>query len=74
MDIRHDASFRFILEDDSIILALRVRVYSCSGKGVMVWLITKPSICSFHITHFTFILTLCFCFSLIQPLTFNFFT
>jgi hypothetical protein len=37
-------------------------------EGATLWLIIKPSICSFYIAHFTFILALCFHFSLIQPL------
>jgi hypothetical protein len=74
MNIHHDTSLRFILEDDFGFLVSRVRVHSCSGKGAMVWLITKPFICLFHIAHFTFILRLRFCLSLIQPLISSFFT
>jgi len=58
MDIHHDTSFKSILEDDSISLASRAHICSCSGKGAGLWLIARPSICSFHITHFTFILAL----------------
>jgi hypothetical protein len=71
MDIHHNTSFRFILEDDSISLAFRAHIRFCLGKGAGLWLITRPSIHSFYITHFTFILTLCFCLSLIQPSTYN---
>jgi hypothetical protein len=74
MDIHHDTSFRFILEDDAISLASRARVYSCLGKGAVLWVIIKLSICSFHIAHFTFISTSHFCLNLIQPSAVNFFT
>jgi hypothetical protein len=71
MDIHHDTSFRSIFEDDSISLAY---IYSCSGKGVGLWLIDRPSIHSFHITHSTFTSTLHFHLSLIQPSTSSIFT
>jgi hypothetical protein len=74
MDMNHDTSFRSILEDDSISLTFRTCIRSCSGKGVRLWLIVKPSIHSFCITHFTFTLTLRFRLNLIQPSTSNFFT
>ncbi len=74
MDIHHDISFRFILEDDSISLTFRTCIHFCSNKRVGLWLIIRPSICSFHIAHFIFISTLHFRFSLIQPLTSSFFT
>ncbi len=68
MDVHHDTSFRSILEDDSISSTSKARIRSCSSKGVRLWLIVRLSISSFHITHFTFTSTLCFCFGLIQPL------
>ncbi len=74
MDIHHNTSLRFILEDDSISLAFRARICSCLGKGVRLWLVANPFIYSFRIAHFTFISTLCFCFGLIQPLASNLFT
>jgi hypothetical protein len=74
MYIHHDTSLRSILEDDSISLAYGVRIHFCSGKGPRLWLITRPSIRSFCITHFTFTSTLRFRLSLIQPSTSSFFT
>jgi hypothetical protein len=49
-------------------------IYSCLGKEVGLWLIVRWYIHSFHITHFTFTSTLCFCLSLIQPSASSFFT
>ncbi len=74
MDIHHHTSFKFILEDDSIFLTLRTCTHSCLGKGARLWLIVRRYIFSFYITHFTFTLTLCFRFDLIQPLAFNLLT
>jgi hypothetical protein len=65
MDIHHDTSLRFILEDDSISSTFKACISSCSNKGAGLWLIIKPSIRSFHIPHFIFTSTLCFCFGLI---------
>jgi hypothetical protein len=65
MDIHHDTSFKFILEDDSISSTSKAHICSCSGKGVWLWLIAKPFIRLFHITHFTFTSTLHFCLILI---------
>ncbi len=65
MDIHHDASFRFILEDDSISLASKTCIRSCSNKGIGLWLIIKSSISSFHIAHYIFTLMLYFHLSLI---------
>ncbi len=48
MDIHHNTSFRYILEDDFISSASKVRIYSCLGKGTRLWLIAKPSIHSFY--------------------------
>jgi hypothetical protein len=74
MDFHHDTSLKFILEDDSISLASRTCICSCSNKGARLWLVARPSICSFRISHFTFTSTLRFCFSLIQLSTFSFLT
>ncbi len=74
MDIHHDTSFRYILEDDSVFPTSKARIHSCSSKGAGLWLVVRPSICSFHITHFTFTSTLCFRFGLIQPLASNLLT
>jgi hypothetical protein len=68
MDTHHDTSFRFILEDDFIPSTSKARIHFCSGKGARLWLVAKPSICSFCITHFIFTLVLCFRLGLIQPL------
>jgi hypothetical protein len=68
MDIHHDTSFKFILKDDSISLAFKVRIRSCSNKGVGLWLIIRPSIHLF-LAHSTFTLTLHF-----QTRTFSLFT
>jgi hypothetical protein len=54
MDIYHDTSLKSILEDNSISLASRTCIHSCLGKGVELWLVDKPSIHSFRITHYTF--------------------
>jgi hypothetical protein len=74
MDIHHNASLRFILEDDSISLTSRACIHSCLGKGVGLWLIVRPSIYSFCIAHSTFTLVLCFRLDLIQLLESNFLT
>jgi hypothetical protein len=74
MDIHHNTSSKFILEDGSISLASKACIHSCSGKGVGLWLVVRPSICSFCITHFIFTSTLCFHLGLIQPLIFSFLT
>ncbi len=71
--IHHDSSFRSILEDDPISSTFKAHIHFCSSKGSGLWLIVKPSIYSFHITHFIFTSTLHFHFDLIQPLAFNFF-
>jgi hypothetical protein len=71
MDIHHDTSLRPILEDDSISLASRAHIHSCSGKGVRLWVIVRPSIHSVRITHFTYFSTLPFHFGLIQPSTYS---
>ncbi len=60
MDTHHDTSFRSILEDDSISLASKACICSCLGKGARLWLIIRPFICSFHITHFIFTSTCIF--------------
>ncbi len=74
MYIHHGTSIRFILEDDSISLASRIRIRSCSGKGARLWLIIRPFIYSFRIAHSTFTSTLHFHLGLIWPSTSNFFT
>jgi hypothetical protein len=63
-----------ILEDDSFFSASITHIHFCLGKGTGLRLIAKPSICSFHITHFIFTSMLCCYCGLIQPLTFNLFT
>jgi hypothetical protein len=65
MNIHHDTSLRFILEDDSICSAFRTRIHDCLDKMVGLWLVVTSSIYSFCIAHFTFTLTLRFCFGLI---------
>jgi hypothetical protein len=74
MDIQHNTSFKSILEDDSIPSTSKAHIHSCSSKGARLWLVVRPSIHSFHITHFTFTSALSFCLDLIQHLTFNLFT
>jgi hypothetical protein len=49
-------------------LASKARIHFCSSKGARLWLVAKPSICSFRIAHSTFISMLCFRFDLIQHL------
>jgi hypothetical protein len=70
MDIHHDTSFRSILEDDSIFPTSKTHICFCLVKRATLWLITKQSIRLFYIAHFTFTLTLCFRFNLIQPLAY----
>jgi hypothetical protein len=60
MDIHHDTSFKSILEDDSISSTSKVHIHFCLGKGAGLWLVVKPFIYSFHITHATFTSTLHF--------------
>jgi len=69
MDIHHDTSLKFILEDNSISLAYKAHIHSYLGKGARLWLVVKPFICSFHIAHFIFTLALHFHLGLIQPST-----
>jgi hypothetical protein len=73
MDIHHDASFRDILEDDSISLTSKASIHFCLGNGAGLRLVVKPFIYSFCIAHSTFTSMMCFYFGLIQPLTFSFF-
>jgi hypothetical protein len=54
MDIHHDTSFKFILEDDSISSTSKVHIHFCLGKGVRLWVVARLFICSFHIAQFTF--------------------
>jgi hypothetical protein len=51
-----------------------VLVWALGGGGGGLWLIARPFICSFYIAHSTFTSMLHFCFNLIQPLAYNFFT
>jgi len=44
MDIHHDTSLRFILEDDSISSTSKACIHSCLGKGAWLWLVVRPSI------------------------------
>jgi hypothetical protein len=74
MNIYHDTSFRYILENDFISLESKAYIHSCLGKRVELWLIVRPFICSFRITHFNFTSSLRFRFCLIQPLASNIFT
>jgi len=74
MDIHHDTFLKSILEDDSIFSTSRACIRFCLRKGFGLWLIIRPSICLFHIAHFTFTLALRFYFGLIQPLTSNLLT
>jgi hypothetical protein len=68
MDIHHNTSLKSIFSS-----TFKARIHFCLGKGLGLWLVVRPSICLFHIAHFTFTLTLCFCFGLIQPLASNIF-
>jgi hypothetical protein len=74
MDIYHGTSLGLILEDDSISLESKAHIRSCLGKGTWLWLVVRPSIHLFCITHFIFTLALCFCLNLIQPLAFSLLT
>jgi hypothetical protein len=74
MDIHHNTSLKTILEDVSISSTPSYHIRFCSSKGVGLWLVARPSIYLFCITHSTFISTLHFCLGLIQPLASNFFT
>jgi hypothetical protein len=65
MDIHRDISFKFIMEDDSISLASKAHVRFCSGKGVGLWLVLRPSIHLFCIAQFIFTSVLRFHFDLI---------
>jgi hypothetical protein len=73
IDIHHNTSLKSILEDNSISSTFKIRIRSCLGKGAGLWLVVRPFICLFHITHFIFTSTLHFHLSLIQPLTSNIF-
>jgi hypothetical protein len=70
MVFHHNTSPRSIfLEDDSISLTSKARIHSCLDKGARLWLVARPFICSFRITHLIFTSLLCFHLGLIQPLT-----
>jgi hypothetical protein len=66
MDYHHDTSLKSILEDDSISLASKTHICFYSNKGARLWLVVRPSIHLFCITHFTFTSALCFRLDLIQ--------
>ncbi len=74
IDIHHDTYCRSILEGDSIPLMSKTCIRSCSGKGAGLWLVVRPSVCSFCITRFTFTSALCFRSNLSQPSASSFFT
>jgi len=63
MDFRHDTSFRSILEDDSISLASRAHIYSCSGKGAGLWLLLSHLFV--HFTSHTLFSPQCYVFILV---------
>ncbi len=65
-DIHHDTSLKSILEDDSISSTSKTCIHFCLGKGVGLWLVVRPYVCSFHIAHSIFTSGLFFCFNLIQ--------
>ncbi len=65
MNVHYDTSFRSILEDDSISSTSKVHIHYYLGKGARLWLVVRPSIYSFCITHYIFISLLCFRFDLI---------
>ncbi len=71
MDFHHDTSFKSILENDSISSTSKTHIHFCSNKGAGLWLVVRPSIHSFRITHSIFTSTLHFHLGLIQPLTFS---
>jgi hypothetical protein len=73
MDIHHNKSLRSILEDDSISLASKACIRFCSSKGMKLWLIIRPSICSFHIALY-FHLNIVFLSQFDSTLTFSLFT
>jgi hypothetical protein len=53
MEIHHNISFKSILEDEFISLASKACIRCYLGKGTRIWLIIRPSICSFRIAlHF----------------------
>jgi hypothetical protein len=74
MDIHHDTSLKSILKNDSISSTSKTHIRFCLGKATGLGLVVKPSIHSFHITHFAFTSTLHFRFGVIKPSTFNLFT
>jgi hypothetical protein len=74
MDLHHNTSLKSILEDDSISSTSRVRICFCLRKVAGLWLVVRLFICSFHIAHFSFASTFCFCFNLIQPSIFSLLT
>jgi hypothetical protein len=69
MDVHHNTSLRSILEDDSISSTCRTHIHFFSNKWARLWWVVRPSICSFHIAHFTFSSVLRFHLGLIHLLT-----
>jgi hypothetical protein len=66
MNIHHNISLESILEDDSISSTSKTHIRSCLSKGVGLWLVSRPFICSIHIAHSTFTSTLHFHLDLIN--------
>jgi hypothetical protein len=52
MNIHHNTSFRFILEDDSISSTSKTCICFGSSKGAGLWLIARPSIYLFCIAFY----------------------
>jgi hypothetical protein len=71
VDIHHNTSLRFILENDSISSTSKGHIHFFFSKGIGLWLVAKPFIYWFCITHSTFILALHFYLNLILSSTFN---
>jgi hypothetical protein len=42
MNIHHNTSYKFILEDNSISSAFKAYIRSCLGRGAGLWLIIRP--------------------------------
>jgi hypothetical protein len=57
----------------NIVTFIMLFICFCLGKGAKLWLVVKPSIRSFCITHFIFTSTLHFHFGLIEPSASSFF-
>jgi hypothetical protein len=74
MDFHHNTLFKYILDDDSISSTSKTYICFCSTKGARLWLVVRPFIDSFRITHFIFTLVLHFRLNLILPSTSTLFT